>query len=88
MGYQLIGQNKLKEAIALFEYNVELYPKSANVYDSLGEAYQANKQYQFAKKNFEMAVKLGEKNKDPNLPIYKTHLQNMLKQMGIEPKSE
>jgi glyoxylase-like metal-dependent hydrolase (beta-lactamase superfamily II) len=39
LGYQLINQNKLKEAIEVFKMNVELYPEAWNVYDSLGEGY-------------------------------------------------
>ncbi len=39
LGYQLMGARKMQEAIAIFTLNVESYPKSWNVYDSLGEAY-------------------------------------------------
>jgi tetratricopeptide (TPR) repeat protein len=38
MGYWLLGQDRIDEAIQLFELNVELYPEAWNVYDSLGEA--------------------------------------------------
>jgi hypothetical protein len=38
-GYQLIGQQKIDEAIAIFERNVKAHPQSWNVYDSLAEAY-------------------------------------------------
>ena len=38
-GYGLLGQNKLDEAIALFQRNVKEHPDSWNVYDSLAEAY-------------------------------------------------
>lgn len=38
-GYQLIGQQKIDEAIAIFEKNVKAHPQSWNVYDSLAEAY-------------------------------------------------
>ena len=41
VGYQLMGQGKKDEAIALFRKNVHDYPKSWNVYDSLGEALAA-----------------------------------------------
>jgi predicted Zn-dependent protease len=34
-----VGAGKTNEAIAIFKLNVELYPKSANVYDSLAKAY-------------------------------------------------
>jgi len=38
VGYQLLGQGKRDEAIVLFRKNVKDYPRSWNVYDSLGEA--------------------------------------------------
>jgi hypothetical protein len=38
-GYTLLGQNKLDEAIALFQRNVKDHPDSWNTYDSLAEAY-------------------------------------------------
>ena len=39
LGYRLLGEERYPEAIAVFELNVEAYPESWNVYDSLGEAY-------------------------------------------------
>ena len=39
LGYQLLAAKKLKEAIRIFELNVEAYPKSSNAWDSLAEAY-------------------------------------------------
>jgi peptidylprolyl isomerase len=39
VGYALLGKKRVKEAIAIFNLNVEAYPTSANAYDSLGEAY-------------------------------------------------
>lgn len=38
-GYQLLGEGKVDSAIVVFQKNVKDYPKSWNVYDSLGEAY-------------------------------------------------
>jgi glyoxylase-like metal-dependent hydrolase (beta-lactamase superfamily II) len=38
LGYRLLGDERYAEAIAVFELNVEMYPESWNVYDSLGEA--------------------------------------------------
>lgn len=37
-GYALLQQDEVDAAITLFEINVELFPDSWNVYDSLGEA--------------------------------------------------
>jgi tetratricopeptide (TPR) repeat protein len=39
LGYQLLNRGKTPEAIEVFKLNVREFPKSSNVYDSLGEAY-------------------------------------------------
>ncbi|PRX51508.1 tetratricopeptide repeat protein [Salegentibacter salegens] len=36
-GYQLIAENKLKEALKVLQLNTELYPKASNTWDSYGE---------------------------------------------------
>src|SRR5262249_53338150 len=42
LGYKfLYERNHPAEAVAIFQLNVEAYPDSANVYDSLAEAYLA-----------------------------------------------
>ena len=40
-GYWLLERKRVEEAIEVFKLNTEYYPRSANVYDSLGDAYQA-----------------------------------------------
>ncbi|MFZ2053164.1 MAG: serine hydrolase [Candidatus Aminicenantales bacterium] len=42
IGYSLMNAKKYKEAIEVLKLNVESYPESANVYDSLAEAYLNN----------------------------------------------
>jgi 7,8-dihydropterin-6-yl-methyl-4-(beta-D-ribofuranosyl)aminobenzene 5'-phosphate synthase len=39
LGYRLIRQARFTEAVRVFEMNVEMFPRSANVYDSLSEGY-------------------------------------------------
>ena len=39
LGYTLLGAGRFEVAIALFEYNAERFPKSANCLDSLAEAW-------------------------------------------------
>jgi CubicO group peptidase (beta-lactamase class C family) len=58
LGYNLMQQGKLKEAIGVFQLNVEAYPASGNVYDSLGEAYMKNGDKQLAIENYEKSLKL------------------------------
>lgn len=41
LGYQRLADDETARAIELLELNVELYPDSANVYDSLADAYLA-----------------------------------------------
>lgn len=41
-GYQLLRAGKTAAALAVFQLNAEIYPTSANVYDSLGEALEAS----------------------------------------------
>jgi tetratricopeptide (TPR) repeat protein len=41
LGYQLIRVKKFKEAIRIFQLNVEAFPLASNTYDSLGEAYRS-----------------------------------------------
>ena len=60
IGYQYLGANKFIEAISAFKKNVENYPDSANVYDSLAEAFEKNGQLKQAKENYEKAYKLAE----------------------------
>jgi tetratricopeptide (TPR) repeat protein len=39
LGYQLLQAGNVKDAIAVFQLNADGYPLSANVYDSLSDAY-------------------------------------------------
>ncbi|MBY0572283.1 MAG: class A beta-lactamase-related serine hydrolase [Undibacterium sp.] len=39
-GYALLGQNKDAQAIEIFKLGIYVFPKSANAYDSLAEAYE------------------------------------------------
>jgi predicted alpha/beta superfamily hydrolase len=73
IGYQYLFVSKSDEAIATFKTNVERYPMSANVYDSLAEAYEKGGRVDLAAPLYEKASSLGEQNKDPNLAIYKTN---------------
>lgn len=58
VGYQLLGQGKTDEAIVLFRRNVTDYPKSWNVYDSLGEALGVKGDKRGALANYQKALDL------------------------------
>jgi CubicO group peptidase (beta-lactamase class C family) len=58
----LNGGGKPKEALEIFKLNVYLYPSSANVYDSVAEAYAANGQLDLAIKNYRRSLELDPHN--------------------------
>ncbi len=62
LGYRLLNMKKIKEAIQIFKLNVEAYPCSYNVYDSLAEAYMINGDRELAIKNYTKSLKLNRSN--------------------------
>ena len=73
-GYALIEKQRVGDAIEIFKLNTEAYPKSANVYDSLGDAYQAAGRKEEAIKSYEKALTI-----DPN---YSSSLENLRRLKG------
>ena len=74
-GYQLMGQQKMDEAIAMFERNVKAHPQSWNVYDSLAEAYAAKGDKKKAIENYTRALNLTTD------PEQKTRISGTLEQL-------
>jgi len=62
LGYALMQQKKVAEAIALFKLNVEFYPNAWNTYDSLGEAYMTNGDRELAIANYKKSLELNPGN--------------------------
>ncbi len=62
LGYQLIRANKFKEAILILQLNVEAFPQSSNVYDSLGEAYADDGNKPLAIANYQKSLQLNPRN--------------------------
>ena len=71
LGYSLLREKKVAQAIAVFKVNVELYPQSSNVYDSLGEAYMANGEKELARANYKKSLELNPGNKNAVLMLKK-----------------
>jgi predicted alpha/beta superfamily hydrolase len=81
IGYQLLQSGDVAKAIEVFEYNIELYPNSANVYDSYAEALENNSELDKAAKNYKIAVQIGKEINDPNLNIYESNLARVEEQI-------
>lgn len=77
LGYALLGFKKVDGAIAAFKRNVELYPDSANVYDSLADGLEAANEFEPAMQNALKAVAVATKAGDSRLPDFKKHLERL-----------
>ena len=73
LGYQLMGKEKINDAIEIFKLNVEAYPEASNPYDSLGEAYMKNGNKELAIKNYKKSLELNPDN---------TNAVDMIKKMA------
>jgi hypothetical protein len=75
-GYQLLGAGSIDQAIAIFIMNTQRFPKSANTWDSLGEAYVTKGDNQKAITSFKKSLSL---NPPANV---KGNSEKFLKQLG------
>ncbi len=73
LGYELLNEKKYAEAIQILILNVEEFPASANVYDSLGEAYMNAGFKDLAITNYKKSLELDAKN---------TNAEEMLKKLA------
>jgi proline iminopeptidase len=63
LGYNYLWKKDYDGAIALFQMNVDAYPDSWNVYDSLGEALLERGDKEKAKENYQKSIQLNPENK-------------------------
>lgn len=75
-GYQLINEGRQDKAIEILLLNTKRFPKSANVWDSLGEAYFTKGDTKNAVANFKKALSM-----NPPPPV-KINSEKFLKQMN------
>jgi predicted alpha/beta superfamily hydrolase len=64
IGYETLREGRTGEAIEYFEYYVEMYPESANSYDSLGEAFMEAGDREKAIANYERSLELDPGNRN------------------------
>lgn len=78
MGYRLLNSNQLESALAVFGLNAQLFPNSANCFDSLAEAYWRNGDLEKAKALYQQAIQM-----DPDGSTG-AHAQAMLEEIEKE----
>lgn len=64
LGYKLLTEKKIKDAIEILKLNVESFPASFNVYDSLGEGYMADGNNELAIYNYKKSLELNPDNEN------------------------
>ncbi|MCB9259038.1 MAG: serine hydrolase [Ignavibacteriales bacterium] len=81
LGYLYLRENKIDNAIKIFQLNIDEYPKSYNTYDSMGEAYMISGNKEKAIEFYRKSVELNSQNKNG---------YNMLNKLGykIEPPAD
>ncbi len=62
LGYMMLGDGKLDDAIKTLELNAREYPNGWNCYDSLGEAHMKAGKTDLAIKNYEKSLELNPNN--------------------------
>lgn len=62
LGYQLLQIGKNKDAIEILKLNIEQFPNSSNVYDSMGEACMIDGNKELAILNYKKSLELNPNN--------------------------
>ena len=73
LGYQLLRMGRTAASVKIFRLYVSEFPASGNAYDSLGEAYFNNKEYDLSRQNYLKSLELNPDN---------TNAKDMLKKIG------
>ena len=58
VGYDLLGEDRTKEALEIFKVNTELFPDVANTWDSLAEAYSKDGQKEEAVRFYKKTIEV------------------------------
>ncbi|WKZ64975.1 MAG: serine hydrolase [Flavobacteriales bacterium] len=71
LGYLLMGQGRLEDAVCVFELNVEAFPEVADPYDSLAEGYMKQGRRELAIANYKHSLELDPHNENAKVMLKK-----------------
>jgi len=74
MGYYLLREGYVEEAMICFKRNAEERSHAANSWDSLGDGYKASGDMTRAVESYKKAVRIAELNNDPAVGLYRKNL--------------
>ena len=75
LGYSFLAEDKINEAIGVFQFNIDAFPKSYNVYDSMGEALMKKGDNEKSIENYKKSIELNLQN---------INGYDMLKKLGVD----
>lgn len=75
IGYALMKDNKINDAIKIFELNTKENPNSGDAFDSLGEGYFTIGSYEISKKYYKKSLELSPQNANAKEMILKIEKQ-------------
>ncbi len=82
IGYQHLLRKEVRAALPFFRWNMELYPESANVPDSLGEALETAGKDAEALASYEKAVEISKNDSDARLEVFTRNRDRMAAALG------
>jgi uncharacterized protein len=82
LGYQALGRKEVLAALGFLRFNAATHPDSPNVYDSLGDALEANGDLAEALQSYSKAEELGEKSGDPNTVAFHANAERLRAKLG------
>jgi len=74
-GYYLLWNDRLDEALKVFELNTELYPMGSNTWDSLAEAYMKKGDKEKAIMYYKKSISMDPKNENAKKMIEKMEME-------------
>ena len=75
LGYTLLyQQNQISDAMEIFRLNIQMFPDAFQVYESLGEAFEVNKQWDEALIQYEKSLSLNPVNQGLQQKVIKLRL--------------
>lgn len=81
-GYEALDRKDSAAALDLFHFNVETYPESPVVYDSLGNAFEASGDLPQALESYSKAEEVGRKTGEPRTALFHADAERVRAQMG------
>ncbi len=85
LGYQALGRGDTDGAIAIFRHNVTLYPSSANVHDSLGEALEGSGRDEDALAAYSQAVENAGRIGDDRIDVFTANRDRVRDRLAAGP---